>query len=74
MSTRQRCEECGKKRKGCRPVRLNVDKTIAYVCRPCWRRLDYDEFNEQGMTGQPLKTGDVPGVRGPRARQPRPGR
>jgi len=41
------CDDCQRKRDLFRPVRQNVDGTVAWVCRQCWRDKDYDLYMQR---------------------------
>jgi hypothetical protein len=41
---RQRCIECGKKRKGCIPFMRTVEGIVEVVCGVCWRVYSYGDF------------------------------
>ena len=38
------CSECNKERQRCRAVSVDAEGTITWVCRQCWKDLDYDHF------------------------------
>lgn len=44
MRRRPQCRDCDQKRDAYRPVFRRCDGTVEYVCRQCWRALDYDVF------------------------------
>lgn len=46
MSVSRRCEECGKVKR-CRMHVVGENKTIAYVCAPCARRLGYTKHTAE---------------------------
>lgn len=37
------CWECNRKMERCRAVTVE-DDTVIYVCRQCWRDLNYDKY------------------------------
>lgn len=48
MSHRQKegkiCSECGKERERCRVYTQDPDGNLVYICRQCWRDLEYDRY------------------------------
>lgn len=38
------CWECGKKRERCRAAMVHDGGVIEWVCRRCWRELNYDQY------------------------------
>lgn len=41
---RKACWECARKRDLYRPVFRRCDGIVEWVCRQCWRRLEYEDF------------------------------
>lgn len=38
------CSECLRKRNRCRISTVNIDGSLVYVCRQCWKEKEYDRF------------------------------
>jgi MinD superfamily P-loop ATPase len=48
------CSECGKDRERCRAAAVYDDGptlVIEWVCRQCWKALEYDEFMYEHRKG-----------------------
>lgn len=40
----QVCSECLRQMERCRIAHADTDGKLVYVCRQCWRDLDYDKY------------------------------
>lgn len=48
------CSECGKLRERCRAAVADAEGEIMWVCRACWRDLDYDQYLYQHRVAEDL--------------------
>jgi hypothetical protein len=46
----QVCAECDRQMERCRACTQLADGTIVWVCRQCWRDLDYDKYMYEHRT------------------------
>ena len=44
MKKWEQCWECGRDMQRCRPVYTQQNGEVAWVCRQCWRDLDFDGY------------------------------